>query len=670
MYSCRNEKDNGLSDDSLNEAGANRPEIEKVFRFYSNPEDSLKRKAALFLLTNMRDHYGYTGAEIKKYANVFSLIDSSSYTNFQLSNQDKMTIGDSMVKRLGWPHPGKVEKVKDLEIISASYLTGNIEYAFKAWKKAPWANYVSFNDFCEYILPYRIRDEQLQYWRPKFYEEYTNIAYGAPNTHDLKSVFDHMSWQLNTETGFTTYFNKYYPFTQSISDILKGRIGGCETTSFISATAMRAAGIPVALDYIPNWGNTNSRHFMVKLIDHRKPNQLITNKNSEENTWGIVDFSTEFMDSRHKFTEAEFPEGMYIQHVKTIPKVYRFTYSESAEMQALHRAVPAQFIAPEFHSKNIKDVTEEYLKHASITLKLKPGSTRHKAVHLCIFNRNGWFPVAVSANENNVFHFKKIGRNVVYVPTTYLNGKHKVISNPFYIDSVNRIHHLKKSLTKQDVKLWRKAPLHSYTAYHTEILKGGTFQASNFPDFKDAVLLYQIEGYPFYMNTVRLKNTRPFRYLRYQAVAGGGWEADNIAEVQFYEKKNADTVLLEGELIGRKGTVGHEIEKAFDNNMDSYYENAENKDGWIGLDLGEGNESVVNEIRFCPRNDTNCIMPGNEYELFYWDKSWISLGSQTAKDYDLIYHEVPAGALFWLKCLSGGSEERIFTYQNGKQIWW
>jgi hypothetical protein len=63
-------------------------------------------------------------------------------------------------------------------------------------------------------------------------------------------------------------------------------------------------------------------------------------------------------------------------------------------------------------------------------------------------------------------------------------------------------------------------------------------------------------------------------------------------------------------------------------------------------------------------------MPGNNYELFYWNNQWISLGTQKAdKDY-LKYNNVPTGALFWLKCLNGGREERIFTYENRIQVWW
>ncbi len=30
----------------------------------------------------------------------------------------------------------------------------------------------------------------------------------------------------------------------------------------------------------------------------------------------------------------------------------------------------------------------------------------------------------------------------------------------------------------------------------------------------------------------------------------------------------------------------------------------------------------------------------------------------------------PKGALLWLKNHTQGKEERIFTYEDGKQVWW
>lgn len=77
-------------------------------------------------------------------------------------------------------------------------------------------------------------------------------------------------------------------------------------------------------------------------------------------------------------------------------------------------------------------------------------------------------------------------------------------------------------------------------------------------------------------------------------------------------------------------------------------------------------------IIFLPRNDDNFIREGEEYELFYWNHgTWMSLGRKTGNfEAVLEYGNAPAHALFRLHNRTKGSEERIFTYEDGKQIWW
>ena len=47
-------------------------------------------------------------------------------------------------------------KTKGLCVITAEYLIDNIDRAFDNWQKRPWNRSLSFEDFCEYLLPYRV----------------------------------------------------------------------------------------------------------------------------------------------------------------------------------------------------------------------------------------------------------------------------------------------------------------------------------------------------------------------------------------------------------------------------------------------------------------------------------------------------------------------------------
>lgn len=66
-----------------------------------------------------------------------------------------------------------MNKEYDIHVITADYLIRNIDQAFVVWKKRPWNKDLSFDDFCELILPYRIGDETLEDWRSVYSEEFS-----------------------------------------------------------------------------------------------------------------------------------------------------------------------------------------------------------------------------------------------------------------------------------------------------------------------------------------------------------------------------------------------------------------------------------------------------------------------------------------------------------------
>lgn len=110
-----------------------------------------------------------------------------------------------------------------------------------------------------------------------------------------------------------------------------------------------------------------------------------------------------------------------------------------------------------------------------------------------------------------------------------------------------------------------------------------------------------------------------------------------------------------------------DAEKCFDGN--TFTTMKKQKIGYIvGMDFKQ--KQILNRIVFYPKNDDNFILPGESYELFYYDHGWKSLGIQKSKGYSLVYKNVPDNVLLILKNVNKGIEERIFTYVGNKQIWW
>ncbi len=67
------------------------------------------------------------------------------------------------------------------------------------------------------------------------------------------------------------------------------------------------------------------------------------------------------------------------------------------------------------------------------------------------------------------------------------------------------------------------------------------------------------------------------------------------------------------------------------------------------------------------------LKEGENYELFYWDNKWISLGEEEAMGKPLVFSDVPSGAMYWLINTTPTKDrpERIFTVnQEGNIIWW
>ncbi len=114
---------------------------------------------------------------------------------------------------------------------------------------------------------------------------------------------------------------------------------------------------------------------------------------------------------------------------------------------------------------------------------------------------------------------------------------------------------------------------------------------------------------------------------------------------------------------------GKTKETVFDGNILTGFEGNSPDGHWVGLQLSR--PSRVGKIRFIPRNDGNCIEVGDKYQLMMYDKQqWKVLAVRVATSNVIMFSQIPREGLFLLSNLTKGSEERIFTYENGKQLWW
>ena len=184
-------------------------------------------------------------------------------------------------------------------------------------------------------------------------------------------------------------------------------------------------------------------------------------------------------------------------------------------------------------------------------------------------------------------------------------------------------------------------------------------------DFSNCDTIYTLDNLE-YPDKIILSANKPYRYWRYMSPNGS---YGSIAELRFFKSMGNEDEELSGRMISSIGSDNELVKKAFDGDWLSNFETDSVNGNWVGMDFVK--PINVDKVRCVSRNDDNYIHIGNEYELKYWNTSgWKSMGKKVANDNYLVYDSIPAGALLWLTNNTGGWDERVCLYKDGKQEWW
>lgn len=651
LFSCNSNKDLNTS---LNKAGTNRAELEKVLLHYSkNHADKEKLAAARFLITNMEDMYYYDGKQLDEYFNIFEMLRKQMAKYKEngcmyypgIKNIDNTL--DTLNQLYGPFSLNNLEVKYDLNNIKASYLINNIDMAFKVWKEQPWGKDLNFEQFCEYILPYRINNERPDFDRLEIYNQFNSLLDSVRETNGdavaacsrINDVIRYNRWVWTEHLDFLPNFGA--------KNIIKYRMGVCRECTNMAIYTMRSLGIPVCIDFTPQWPFRSLGHDWNVVLSKEGKNIVFMGVESNP---GIP----------HK-----------ANHKKA--KVYRNTFAKQPQSLAIIKN-DLDNIPSFFENAHFIDVSDEYFDSKDVNISLnKTNKYGDKYAYICVFDNSKWVPIHWGKIKyNNSVTFTKMGREIVYLPVLYNNKSIIPANSPFLLTKDGTIKYLIPDFKKkQQIKLNRKYPVLCST-FHREHMVGGRFQGANTPDFKDAVDLYVIRNLPgMLFESVTINCNKTFRYLRYLSPKNSNGD---ISELEFYSINDTVTP-LKGEIIGTSGSEDNDPnktkEKAMDGDMSTYFIAPIADYAWVGLDMGIDNEQIIKKIRFLTINDGNNITPGNDYALFYWyDGNWVSAGRQVAKGYELVFDNTPSGALYILHNYTGGKEERIFTYENGKQTWW
>jgi Transglutaminase-like superfamily./F5/8 type C domain. len=623
-------------ENTLKLAGENRRELEKVLNYYKRDVgDSLKYKAAVFLITNMTNNHS---RDCQLLRDLYEKIDvEQPLRNIAQMKQyyDSLFIVNNF--RLD-----DMKKYEDLRYITSEYLINNIEKSFQAWT-SPWAKDLSFDEFCEYILPYRVGDELLEDWREDYAKSFEYLL-------DSFNYVNKDSALVEICMAFSKLYyhteNYFYPIDVPFirpSTLKSIKTGICMNYTSAFVYMARSLGIPVVVDYIPQWAEYRMGHSWASIIYQGKS----------------IDFA---------IGEEALPGEHLNKFNYGLTKVYRNTYK--LQPTSLFIIAPDRNKLPRtFRNPKIIDVTKKFIPVMDVFIE-NLSCPNNEYVYLSVFDNKNWIPIAWAKAEKNQTTFPDVGYPAVFLPVSYDGYNNVPIHVPILINKVGEIRQLKPDKKQtQTVILKRKFRNHEPLQW-LEKMKGGHFELSNNSSFKDTYRIDIPSTMECSYNTIDINPDKSYRYFRFVPRQGSDGAIDEI--MLYDESKNK----LKGEIIGNYkaplGDIGrYSMEMAFDGKIFSYAAcDSTQQDAWLGLDLGK--ETHVRQIVFLPRNDDNFIRDNEHYELYYWDNEWVSLGKKIGDGrlQYLEYTNAPSNALFLLRNHTKGQEERIFTYENGEQVWW
>lgn len=433
-----------LLNQSLNSAGNNRPELEKVLDHYK--DDAEKLLAAKFLIENMLAHYSYKDhdAIIRYYEFAESVLASDMTPEKQ--RDTLLFVTDSFYRDL------PKQTVPDAQIITSEFLIHTIDLAYNQWKTCPWAVQVTFDDFLEYLLPYKATElQELDYWRDSLYYHFSDgLNNLIPNDVEYNTTMG-IADMIRNEV--LNKINRHGLYTRSGLPLLNSYLlprqtfGNIPDYVLLSVLTFRSTGIPVVQDETP----VGSRY-------EAAAKWFVIMGDNGEKSWSEWDLSTTIGSGFFPYERG--------------PKVFRNTYAINPDRFEYMRKT--KYLFPFELGK--KDITDQYFRTSDISVPINKSqrkTLKDKYVYIAsairqkdlktdsvIAGTHDWAIVDFGSMKHGNAQFKKMGREVLYQVLGYDGKELKEIAEPFILHKDGMIEYiLSDTVSSKNLDKWRNNPL-------------------------------------------------------------------------------------------------------------------------------------------------------------------------------------------------------------------
>lgn len=437
---------------ALRRAGDNRMELEKVLLHYSQEKkDSLKLKAACFLIENMPGHYTKVG----------DIFERCWELNTSFLNRKQLDLYASVYMADGF------YVTEDVASITADYLIRHIDASFKLFEYS-WVKELPFEIFLEYVLPYRLEYERLNLWRDSL-GVLKQSTEAQEAIDEYKYDASRVSLKLDAESD-VSYQNSVQLFERDVRN-------DCHYMYLSEVFCDRIKGIPSVLDFFPYYSNRNGSHYWHNIVSTYRNSSLIPGSSG------------------------------YISG-----KVYRRTYSHNLLLSpGKDEYIPSLFRDP--FNKDVTDVYFQ-TRDIIVDAKIKLPSNLHYG-YLCVFNTLAWRPIAIGCKDNDAIKFENMGKNTLYLPVVFRERAMIAVNYPFALKQNGDVHYyIPDTLHKQQIRLYRKYPYTKRIEF-SKLFSGSLIEGSNNADFseKDTLAFLDLEYGGYYIDR-KIEMMTPYQYLR------------------------------------------------------------------------------------------------------------------------------------------------------------
>ena len=653
IVSCGYINNNKKIESALEQAGTNRKELEKVIEHYKGkPEDSLKLKAAYFLIENMPGHFSYDTTNLYKYRPVIEKIGLLRNRGFakETIKEQVNPLMDSLITI----YPLSIiysKREDDLTSIKSQMLIDNIDLAFEYYNKNPFKDSIIYDDFLEYVLPYRIQNGYcLEDWRAYFTQHYSDRANGKFQT--VHELCDSLLYIFN-DVKIAWRVADQFPYLK-LEDYLRSKMTHCPQKCWFNCLLLRSFGVPVTVDFVPA-----SR---VHTLGHEW--------NALKLKEGIYPFDPFWKDSL-RFLKPFYSRQMLHPDIGSFqfPKVYRKTFKMNVSELFEYAVKTGEDIPPFFRNPFQKDVTNEYFKTCDVNVHLIKKIKDVDYAYACVLGQKQmWVPIEFGKIKGANVLFKSLGPTNVYLPAFYKFNNLVYAGYPILLSEKGNSQILCPDTTHtRQIEVSHVAYPRPELKKYKEAFIGAAIEGSN-NSFETSEILYHFsKEYEPGTYHIPFHSAAKFRFVRFTIPKG----KLKLNEIKFLSGNNE----VKGELISSNPLDNLLFQRIVDGDMITghVFNNPDDDHSfehkvWVGYDFGKPVSISAFEFYFVFNAN---IRKEGIYELLYWDFGWISLGKKVSDSTKpLHFDNVPENALLMIKIHDTDTYSRIFTYSEGKQHWW